>query len=64
MLTVPEVAAQLRVTKMTVYRLCHSGDLPHIRVGRGFRIFDRALHRFLLAGGSDPSQFEDDSSTP
>jgi excisionase family DNA binding protein len=33
-LTVAEVAAIMRVSKMTVYRLVHSGELEAIRVGR------------------------------
>jgi predicted DNA-binding transcriptional regulator AlpA len=30
-LTVAEVAALMRVSKMTVYRLVHSGELPAVR---------------------------------
>src|SRR5580700_6761539 len=37
-LTVAEVAAIMRVSKMTVYRLVHSGELEAIRVGRSFRV--------------------------
>lgn len=37
-MTVAEVAQQLRVSKMTVYRLVHSGELPAVRVGRSFRV--------------------------
>lgn len=37
-LTVAEVAARVRVSKMTVYRLVHTGELAGIRVGRSFRI--------------------------
>nr|WP_243683115.1 helix-turn-helix domain-containing protein [Clavibacter michiganensis] len=37
-LTVAEVAEMMRVSKMTVYRLVHSGDLPAIRFGRSFRV--------------------------
>ena len=37
-LTVAEVAAMLRVSKMTVYRMVHSGDLPAMQVGRSFRV--------------------------
>jgi len=37
-LTPDEVAAALRVAKMTVYRLIHTGDLPAVRIGRSFRI--------------------------
>ena len=36
-LTVAEVATMLRVSKMTVYRMVHSGDLPAMQVGRSFR---------------------------
>ena len=37
-LTVAEVAAMMRVSKMTVYRLVHGGELPAARVGRSFRV--------------------------
>lgn len=46
-LTVAEVAAIMRVSKMTVYRLVHSGELPAARVGRSFRVPERAVHEFL-----------------
>ena len=39
-LTVAEVASMMRVSKMTVYRLVHNGDLPAVRVGRSFRVPD------------------------
>ena len=42
-LTVAEVAAIMRVSKMTVYRLVHSGDLEAIRVGRSFRVPEQAV---------------------
>ncbi len=38
LLTVSEVAAALRVSKMTVYRLIHSGELPALLVRRSFRV--------------------------
>ena len=46
-LTVAEVAAMMRVSKMTVYRLVHSGELPAARVGRSFRVPERAVHAYL-----------------
>ena len=46
-LTVAEVAAAMRVSKMTVYRLVHSGHLPAIRVGRSFRVPEQAVHDYL-----------------
>ena len=46
-LTVAEVAAVMRVSKMTVYRLVHSGELPAVRVGRSFRVPEHAVHAYL-----------------
>jgi excisionase family DNA binding protein len=46
-LTVAEVAAVMRVSKMTVYRLVHSGELTAVRVGRSFRVPDDAVHEYL-----------------
>ena len=46
-LTVAEVASAMRVSKMTVYRLVHGGDLPAVRVGRSFRVPEKAVHDYL-----------------
>ena len=46
-LTVAEVAATMRVSKMTVYRLVHSGELPAARVGRSFRVPRDAVQDYL-----------------
>ena len=46
-LTVAEVASLMRVSKMTVYRLVHSGELPAVRVGRSFRVHAKAVHDYL-----------------
>ena len=46
-LTVAEVAAMMRVSKMTVYRLVHSGELPAVRVGRSFRVRENDAHDYL-----------------
>ena len=40
-LTVGEVAASLRVSTMTVYRLINAGELPAVRIGRSFRLRPR-----------------------
>jgi excisionase family DNA binding protein len=48
-LTVAEVAAVMRVSKMTVYRMVHGGDLPAVRVGRSFRVPEQAVHDYLRA---------------
>ena len=46
-LTVAEVATLMRVSKMTVYRLVHSGELAAVRVGRSFRVPEQAVHDYL-----------------
>jgi excisionase family DNA binding protein len=46
-LTVAEVAAQMRVSKMTVYRLVHAGELEAVRVGRSFRVPESAVADYL-----------------
>jgi excisionase family DNA binding protein len=46
-LTVAEVAAMMRVSKMTVYRLVHNGDLPAVRVGRSFRVVEEDVNEYL-----------------
>lgn len=48
-LTVAEVAETMRVSKMTVYRLVHGGELPAVRVGRSFRVPQDALDAYLAA---------------
>lgn len=46
-LTVGEVAATLRVSTMTVYRLINAGQLPAVRIGRSFRVREAELDRYL-----------------
>ena len=46
-LTVAEVADIMRVSKMTVYRLVHSGELPAVRVSRSFRVHETAVSEYL-----------------
>ena len=52
-LTVAEVAALMRVSKMTVYRLVHGGELAAVRVGRSFRVPERAVHDYLRDAYTD-----------
>jgi excisionase family DNA binding protein len=46
-LTVAEVARYLRVSNMTVYRLINAGQLAAVRVGRGYRIREEDVTRYL-----------------
>ncbi len=45
--TVAEVATLLRVSKMSVYRLIHNGELEAVRFGRTFRVPQPAVDRYL-----------------
>ena len=46
-LTVAEVADLMRVSRMTVYRMVHAGELPAIRFGRSFRVPETAVEAAL-----------------
>ena len=46
-LTIAEVASVMRVSKMTVYRLVHGGELPAVRVGRSFRVSEEDVNEYL-----------------
>ena len=61
LLTVTEVAAELRVSKGTVYEMCKTGNLPSIRVGMNkgsVRIPRDALEKWLRA------KLQAEASTP
>lgn len=45
--TPAEIAAMLRVSKMTIYRLIYAGEIDANRVGKSFRIDARDVHAFL-----------------
>lgn len=56
-MTVAEVADVMRVSKMTVYRLVHAGELPAVRFGRSYRVPEKAVENYLrssrVEGASD-----------
>lgn len=47
LLTVAEVADELRVSSMTVYRLIRSGELRAARIGKSFRLRQTDVDAFL-----------------
>jgi excisionase family DNA binding protein len=55
-LTVAEVADMMRVSRMTVYRLVHSGELPAIRFGRSFRVPETAVQLAMSNHVADVSR--------
>ena len=48
-LTVTEIAAELSISKMTIYRLIERGDLGAKRIGRSLRVPESELNRYLRA---------------
>ncbi|MDQ1130627.1 helix-turn-helix domain-containing protein [Microbacterium sp. SORGH_AS_0888] len=52
-LTVAEVAAIMRVSKMTVYRLVHAGELPAVRFGRSYRVPESAVSELVQRPAAD-----------
>lgn len=48
-LTVAEVAEVMRVSRMTVYRLVHSGEMPAVQFGRSYRVPESAVEQYLRA---------------
>jgi excisionase family DNA binding protein len=48
-LTVSEVASRMRVSKMTIYRLVHNGELPASRSGRTFHVERDAVEELIEA---------------
>ena len=52
-LTPAEVADQLRVSAMTVYRLIKSGELRAARIGKSYRISEDDIDTYLQARFSD-----------
>lgn len=58
LLTAAEVADQLRVSTMTIYRLIRRGELPAVRVGRNYRVRERDLEAYLATQVVDPATVE------
>lgn len=58
LLTAAEVAEQLRVSTMTIYRLIRRGELPAVRVGRNYRVRASDLESYLASQVVDPASVE------
>lgn len=46
-LTIAEIATQLRVSKMTVYRLVHEKAFAAVKIGRSYRVRTSAITNYL-----------------
>lgn len=52
LLRVAEVAKKLGVCNATVYRLCETGALPHLRVVNSIRVRPNDLAKYLAGVGA------------
>lgn len=57
--TVAEVADVLRVSRMTVYRMIHAGELPAVRFAKSFRIPLDAVNQIIENSMHEVSDSED-----
>jgi excisionase family DNA binding protein len=53
-LTIYELARIMRISKMSAYRLVHSGELEAIRVGRSYRIPEQAVVNYMRGAAYTP----------
>ncbi len=44
---VAQIAAELGVCKMTVYRLIHAGEIEAVKVGKSYRVADDKFKQYL-----------------
>ncbi|MBN1960831.1 MAG: helix-turn-helix domain-containing protein [Deltaproteobacteria bacterium] len=51
LLTVKNVAQRLGISTKTVYKLCYSGALPHVRIIGSIRVQPADLDAFVAARG-------------
>jgi excisionase family DNA binding protein len=49
-LSVSQVATGLNVSKMTIYRMIHTGEMPAVLIGHTYRIRETALAQYLEHG--------------
>lgn len=50
---VSEIAIELGVSKMTVYRLLHDAHIESVRVGRGLRVRKSWVMDYIKRGGNE-----------
>jgi excisionase family DNA binding protein len=47
LLTIPEVAAALRISRSSIYRLFEAGELAWVQIGAARRVTSGELNRFV-----------------
>ncbi len=54
LLTIPEVARALNVSRARGYELVRRGLIPAVRIGRQVRVHPDQLERWMAEGGTRP----------
>ena len=62
LLTIQEVADQLRLSRLTIYRYISAGKLPAYKLGRDFRINQAEVTKFLNSHKTNKGEYESDTS--
>ena len=52
-LTVPDVATFLRISKPSVYKLIHEGGLPAFKVGKHYRFMQEEVQDWVGQGAGE-----------
>ena len=48
LLTIPEVAAALRISRSSIYRLFEAGELAWVQIGAARRVTSAEVNRFVV----------------
>ena len=54
LLTIPELARALNISRARGYELVRRGLIPAVRIGRQVRVHPEQLERWLAEGGTRP----------
>jgi len=57
-LTIPEVAKYLKMSKSKIYALVQTGRIPYIRIGKNVRVKEGELQKWLENNSQISSLFE------
>ena len=55
-LTIPQVAKYLQLSKSKAYYLVKRNEIPHIRIGRNVRVLEGDLVKWIQRMKNNPSQ--------
>ncbi len=63
LLTVKEVAALLRVSAQTLYKMLEQGEIPAVKVGSQWRFDPEKIKAWIAAQGSEPKPAAGDDTS-